>query len=109
MHGLRKGIKGQEVLFIFTQASHRFGIALSILGFESGQAGQRLRLGRLIPDAHQFGLDVTSLSSRDGIEHVALLMEQTTLTRGGRKLFRDRRQQSVMPIGHEQINVRSPT
>jgi hypothetical protein len=32
VHHLRKSIKGQEVLFILSQASHRFGIALSILG-----------------------------------------------------------------------------
>ena len=75
----------------------------------SGQAGQRLRLARLLPDAHEFSLDVTSLSSRDGIEHVALFMEQTALTRGGRKLFGDRRKPPVMPIGHQQINVPRPT
>jgi hypothetical protein len=33
VHSLRKGIKGQEVLLILSQASHRFGIALSILGW----------------------------------------------------------------------------
>ena len=33
VHGLRKGIKGQEVLFVFSQASHRFGIALRIFGW----------------------------------------------------------------------------
>ena len=40
MHGLRKGIKGQEMLFILSQASHRFWIALRVLGFEGGQLSQ---------------------------------------------------------------------
>jgi hypothetical protein len=34
VHPLRKGKKGQEVLFILAQAAHRFGIAHSVLGFE---------------------------------------------------------------------------
>ncbi len=42
VHSLRKGIKGQEVLFVFSQASHRFGIALSIFGFEGGRRGMAL-------------------------------------------------------------------
>ncbi len=32
VHGLRKCIKRQEVLFVLSQAAHCFGIALSILG-----------------------------------------------------------------------------
>ena len=34
MHPLRKGIKGQEMLFVLSQASQRLWIALAILGFE---------------------------------------------------------------------------
>jgi hypothetical protein len=109
VHGLRKGIKGQKVLFIFNQASHRLWIALRILGSEGGQAGQSFLFGRLIPDAHEFGLNLTSLSSRDGIEHIALLMHQTALTKGSRKLFSDRRKPPIMPIRHEQIDVCSPS
>jgi hypothetical protein len=33
MHGGRELVKGQEVLFILNEASHRFWIALSVLGW----------------------------------------------------------------------------
>src|SRR5712692_5477813 len=97
------------MLFVLRQASYRFGIAQRVLGFEGCQAGQRLLFCRLLPDANEFGLHVTSFSSRDRIEYVALLMDQTALTRRGRKLFGNRSQQPLMPIGHEQIDVRSPS
>ncbi len=74
MHRLRKRIKRQEVFFILSQASHRFGIALSLLGFEGYQLYQCFLLCWLLPGAHQFGLQVAALSSRDSIEDVALLM-----------------------------------
>ncbi len=109
VHRLRKGVKREEVLFILRQTAHGFRIAQRILGFEGGQAGQRLRLGRLIPDADEFGLHVTSLSSRDRTEHVTLLMEQTALTRRGRKQFRDCCQQPIVSISHQQINVCRPS
>jgi hypothetical protein len=32
-------------------------------------------------------------------------MHQTALTRGSRKQLRDRREQPIMPIGHDQIDV----
>src|SRR5205085_9625538 len=32
VHRLRKGVKSQEMLFVLSQASHRFGIAQSVLG-----------------------------------------------------------------------------
>ena len=70
VHALRKGIKRQEVLFVLGQASHRFWVAQRVLGFESSQLDQRLLLCRLLPDAHQFGLDRSSLSPRDGIEDI---------------------------------------
>jgi len=95
------------MLFVLSQTSDRFGIAQRVLGFEGGQADQRLLFCRLLPDAHQFDLHVRSFSSRDRIEHVTLLMDQTALTRSGRKLFGNRSQQPIMPIGHEQIDVRS--
>ncbi len=82
VHRLRKSIKGQQVLFILSQAANCFGIALSILGFEGSQLGQRLRLAGLLPDAHQFGLHLAALSSGDGGKHITLFMYQTALTRG---------------------------
>jgi hypothetical protein len=36
---------------------------LSVLGFEGGQVGERLRLTRLLPDAHEFSLHISTLSS----------------------------------------------
>ncbi len=35
MHALRELVKRQEMLFVLSQASYRFWIALAILGFES--------------------------------------------------------------------------
>ena len=79
MHRLRKRIKRQEMFFVLSQASHRFGIALSILGFEGSQLGQRLRLADLLPDAHQFGLHLAALSSGDGGKHIALFMRPASV------------------------------
>ncbi|SRR6266700_3711115 len=105
MHRLRKRIKRQEVLFILSQASHRLWIALAVFGFEGSELDHGLLLCRLIPNPNEFGLDVSTFSSRDSIEHIALFMHQTALTRGRRKHVRDRREQSVMSIGHDQIDV----
>ena len=38
------------------------------------QLCQGLLLTRLLPDANEFGLHIASLSSRDGVEDIALLM-----------------------------------
>jgi len=59
----------------------------------------------LLPDAHEFSLHVTTLSSRDGIQHVALFMYETALTGRGRKQLCDRSQQPIMPITDNQIDV----
>ena len=74
MHALRKLVKREGLLFFLSQTSHRFWIALALLGFEGRQLDQCLLFGWLIPDADEFSLDVAPLSSRDGIEDVALLM-----------------------------------
>src|SRR5207249_4699899 len=87
------------------QASHRLWIALAVFGFEGSEVDQGLLLARLLPNPDEFGLHLPALSSRDSREHIALLMDQTALTRRGRKQFRDRCQQAIMPIGHNQINV----
>ena len=39
VHRLRKGVKREKVLFILRQASHCFGIAYGVLGFEGSQLG----------------------------------------------------------------------
>ncbi len=67
VHRLRKRIKRQEMFFVLSQASHRFGIALTIPGFEGHQLYYCFLLCWLLPDAHQFGLHVGALSSGDGI------------------------------------------
>ncbi len=105
VHRGRKRIKRQQVLFVLNQAADRFWIALSVLGFEGGQLGQCLLFVRLVSNANEFGLDVATLASGDGIQHIALLMHQTALARGSRKQLRDSREQSIMPIGHDQIKV----
>lgn len=50
------------MLLILSQTADRFGIALSVFRFEGGKLGQRLRLGRLLPDPNEFGLDLPALS-----------------------------------------------
>lgn len=109
MQTLRKGIKRQKVVFILHQASHGFRIALSILGLERQQLGHRVLLRRLLPDAHQFALHLLSLSSRNGIQHVALLMNQTALARRGRIHLGDRGKQPLMPIRDKQIDLGCPS
>jgi len=109
MHHLRKRIKRQQMLFVLSQTAHRFWIALSILGFEGSQLGQCLRLGRLLPDTNQFGLDIAALSSGDSREHIALFMHQAALARGGRKQFPDGSEQSIMPVGDDEIDLGCPT
>ena len=74
MHGRRKGIERQGVLFVLSQASHRFWIALAVFGFEGRQVGHCFLLCRLAPDAAKFGLHLASLSLGNGVEDIALLM-----------------------------------
>ena len=105
VHALRKGIKRQQVLFILAQTTHRFRIALSVLGFEGGQLGQRLLFARLLPDANEFSLHLSSLSPGDRIQHMALFMHQTALARGGRKQLREGCQQPLMLIGHDEVEL----
>src|SRR5215471_16265497 len=40
MHGGRELVKREGVLFVLCQTSHRFWIALAVLGFEGSQLGQ---------------------------------------------------------------------
>jgi hypothetical protein len=79
MHRLRELVKRQEMLFVLCQASYRFWIALSVLGFEGRQLGQRLLLIGLLPDAHEFSLDFPTLASGNGIEHIALFMRPSSV------------------------------
>src|SRR5712692_8926353 len=101
----RQRIKRQQVLFVLSQTADRFWIAPSVLGFESCQVDQRLLLCLLVPNANEFDLHVAALASRNGVQDVALLVHPAALTRGGRKQVRDSREQSIMPIRHEQIQM----
>ena len=61
--------------------------------------------GGLIPDACQFGLYFMTDPPGNGIEDVALLLQETALARRCRKEVRDRRQQSIMAISHDEIHL----
>jgi hypothetical protein len=105
VHHLGKLVKGQRLVFLLRQASHRFWIAFAIFGFEGLQLDHGPLFAGLLPNPHEFGLNERALSFGDSIEDVALLMHQTALTRGGRKQLRDGGQQSIMPVGDDQIDV----
>jgi hypothetical protein len=105
MHGLRELVKREGLLFFLGQTSYCLWIALAIFGFEGRQLGRCLLFVRLLPDANEFGLDIATLPSGNGREHVALLVHQTALTRRGRKQVRDRRQQPLVPIGHNEVDL----
>src|SRR6266852_9511691 len=85
LHGRRKGVKRQSLFFLFSQASHRFGIAFAVFGFEGCQLDNSLLFAALLPDRHELGGNLTAFASRDGSEDIALLMDQTALTRSCRK------------------------
>ena len=99
-------VKGQQVFFILRQAAHRFGIAHSVLAFKGGQLGQCFLLGRCsqMPTSSA----CTSPRSRLGMALSTLrcLCDLSALARGGRKQVRDSGEQSIMPIGHDEIDVR---
>lgn len=63
MHALRELVKREGLLFFLGQTSHGLWIALAVFGFEGRQLGHRLLFVRLIPDAKEFGLDISTLSS----------------------------------------------
>ncbi len=108
VHSHRKRIKREEMLFVLSEASHRLGIAHSVLGFEGGQLCQRLLLGRLLPNPNQFGLDIAAFSFGDGGEHIALFMHQAALARRSCKQFCDGGKQSIVPVGDDEIDLGCP-
>ena len=78
MHALRELVKGQQVLFILSQAPHQLWITLAVLGFVGSQLGQSLPFCRLLPNAHSFGLDIATLCILGiALRTYALLMDQT--------------------------------
>ena len=67
--------------------------------------GQGLLLCRLLPDANPFSLDIVTLSSGDGREHMTLFLYQATLARGGPKQFRDGSEPSIVSVGDDEIDL----
>src|SRR5579859_5272180 len=63
IHGRWKSIKGQQMLFILSQAAYGFGIALSIFCFKCSQVDQCILLLLLFPNPAEVGLDVLPFSS----------------------------------------------
>src|SRR6266571_3424202 len=95
------------MLFILSQAPYRFGITLSVFGFKRLQVGECILLLLLFPDTNKFSLNFFSLASGYGTHDIALLMHQTSLTRGCGKQLADGCQQAVMSIGDQQIHLSS--
>lgn len=60
----------------------------------------------LLPDRHELGLNLTALAPRDRIEDIALLMDQTARTRRCRKQLGDGSQHAIMPVGHNEVELR---
>ena len=102
------GAQRQEMLFIFREAADGFGIALLVFGLEGGQVEQGAFPVLLFPDACQFGSDLLLLALGNGIHHIALFVNQTALTRRRWKEGGNRCEQSIMPIGDNQINLARP-
>jgi hypothetical protein len=87
MHPLRKVVKREGLLFLLCQTAHCLWIPLATFGFEGRQLGYSLPLAGLIPDANEFSLNISALASRDGIQDIALFLQQTALARRSRKQF----------------------
>src|SRR5262249_4807982 len=99
-------VKGQCLVFLLAQTSDSLRIELAIFDFEGSQVRYGPLLGGLSPDAKQFRLDVTAHPPGNGVEHIVLLVQETTLARRRRKQCLDCRQQSIMAIGHNEIDLR---
>jgi hypothetical protein len=62
LHHRRKGVKGEQVVFVLHQAAYRFGRALLVLSFEGRQLNERLLFGRCLPDPRQLACHCTALT-----------------------------------------------
>jgi hypothetical protein len=75
VHRRWKRVKGEQMLFILSQAAYRFRIPLSIFGFKRLQIGECILFLLLPPNSAEFRLNLLSLASRDGTEDITLLMD----------------------------------
>ncbi len=85
MHNLRKGIKGQQMVFLLAETADRFRIALALFAFEGREVCQRFLFGGRFPDACKFCCDVLLLAVGDSIHDVSLFMNDTALAQRSRK------------------------
>ncbi len=95
VHGNRKCIERQGFLFLFSQASQRFGIAFAIFGLESLQLDD----GLLFAERSRLGIALRTLRC---------LCEPPALTSRGRKQLPDGCQHAIMPIGHDEVDLGRP-
>ena len=109
MHDRWKGIKGQHMLFILAQAANSFWIALLVFGLEGRQIEQGIFFFLLLKDSCQFCCHLLPLPVGNGVHDVALFVDQAALTGRRGEQGGNRRQQSIMPIGDNQINFSHST
>src|SRR5579884_304519 len=93
------------MLFILTEATDRFGIALLILGFEGGQIHKRIFFLLLLPDSLEFSHHLLLLPFGNSTHDVALLMDQTALTQRRGKEALHGCEQPFIPISDDQIDL----
>jgi len=62
MHDRWEGIKGQKMLFVFSQAAYGFGITLTVFGFEGCHIQLCVLFLLLLPDPCQFRCDLLLLA-----------------------------------------------
>jgi hypothetical protein len=75
------------------------------VSFEGGQVDEGLFFLVLLLDPLEFSQHLLLFAFGDGTHDVALLMDYTALTQRGGKQVGERRQQSLMSIGDQQINL----
>jgi len=109
MHDRRESIKGQQMLFIFGETAYRFWIALLVLGFEGRHIEQRILFLPLLEDPGSFWADLFALAMSNSIEDMALFMHHTALSGSGWKQRGEGCQQSLMPIGDDQVDLGRPS
>src|SRR5215472_4905603 len=108
MHHRRKGIKGEQMLFIFAQTADRESQAFLLFGLKRRQVEQGLLFLLLLEDLSQFSADLFALAMRNGTQHIALFMDHTALPCSAREQRADSGQQPIMPIGDDEIELSNP-
>src|SRR6266849_8624487 len=97
------------MLFILGQAVNSFWIALLVFGLEGRQVEQGIFFFLLLEDSCQFCCHLLPLPVGNGVHDIALFVNQAALTGRRAEQGGNRRQQSIMPIGDNQINFSHST